>query len=210
MMLVNKIAKEITDHATVNTKCIVAICGAADLGKSFFSKQLVNCLRSDNVTADILPLDSYLLSRTDRAKRQLSGYQPEAYNLKEARKTIIFFQNGKSITYYPYCHAIGKQEKKKKTINPSKFLIIEGLHSMHQSLIDLIDSSIFIFTQDEYLRKIRLEADQSKRKQTTEFSAELEPIEFKKYKDFVEPYKYLCDLQLFLEEKWSYKIEKTT
>ena len=59
---------------------------------------------------------------------------------------------------------------------------IDGLHSMHEKLKNFCKISIFVYTEDEQLRIIRREADITKRKQSSELSKKLEPVEFKKYK----------------------------
>ena len=70
------------------------------------------------------------------------------------------------INHRPYYHKLGEKEKSYKRIESSEILLIEGLFSMDKLLLSYIDFSIFIFTTNEYLKKIRLEADIKKRNYT--------------------------------------------
>jgi uridine kinase len=75
---------------------------------------------------------------------------------------------------------------------------------MNDELVSLINFSIFVCTDDTQLKKIRHQADINKRKQTIEFSKRSSTVEFEKYKQFVEPYKNIANVVLFLKEQWNY------
>ena len=61
-------------------------------------------------------------------------------------------------------------------------------------------------TDDDQLKEIRHKADIEKRKQTIGFSKRNSAVEFEKYKQFVEPYKNLASVVLFLKEQWNYTL----
>ncbi len=175
--------------ANVNRCGAIAVCGAADLGKSYLSKSIVERLKARGVTAGHLPLDSFLMKRSERIKRGISGYQSDAYDVDSVKTMIENFCNGSQLSFAPYNHTTGETANKRITLENSSLLIVDGLHSMHPVLKPYIRFSLFIYTDDDQLRKIRKEADRVKRKQTTDISDALEPLEFERYKQLVEPYK---------------------
>lgn len=78
---------------------------------------------------------------------------------------------------------------------------------MYKMLKPYVLLSLFVYTDDQYLRSVRREAGIIKRKQSAEFSQKVEVKEFKNYKQFVEPYKEQADLHLYLKEKWKYSLK---
>ena len=207
MIYQNKIADLIIEKIDPNSIGIIAICGAADIGKSYISEELTQTLNSKGVITNHLTLDSFLMSRTERIKNEISGYDTEAYDFDSIVQLLKDFKSGKSISFFSYDHATGEKTKKYKKISPCKILIIDGLHSMHEKLKRFCELSIFVYTDDAQLRKIRIDADIAKRNQTPEVSIKLAPVEFKKYKRKVEPYKAQADLLLLLQRKWEYVVE---
>lgn len=185
---------------------MVAICGAADLGKSYLSAQLAETLCLEGIETSHLPLDSFLMNRSDRIKNKISGYQPEAYDVPSMKKIFRQFKAGTPLQFRPYDHTSGKQKAEPVTVDPSQVLLLDGLHSMHPTINADIGLSFFIYTSDDRLREIRRQADLVKRKQTPSISKKLEPLEFQRYKEWVEPYKKKADFLLFLKEKWRYTL----
>ncbi|MDJ0832574.1 MAG: hypothetical protein QNJ69_03570 [Gammaproteobacteria bacterium] len=189
---------------------LVAICGAADLGKSQLSRQLVSALVKSGLNASHITLDSYLMDRSKRNDLDISGYQPEAYDLAKIKSNLYGFLQGTPIECFPYDHAEGKTLPSKITINPCHILFLDGLHSMHQSLKPYISYSIFMHTNDNLLLKIRHKADIEKRKQSVEYSNLKLRDELTAYKLYVEPYMKSADVILEVNEQWQYEIRLTT
>ncbi len=208
MSITDTITKEIQTLANKKPPIVVAVCGAADLGKSFLSEKIVTTLNSSQVgSACYLSLDSFLMPRAERIKLGISGYQPQAYDFNAIENLIIEFKEQKGIAYFPYDHSKGENIKEAVFLDPCNVLILDGLHSMHEKLWSHISFSLFIYTDDNQLRQIRREADLVKRKQSIEFSKRLEPIEFEKYKQYVEPYKNQANCFLKLEKRWVCALE---
>ncbi|MCG8687352.1 MAG: hypothetical protein MI892_20915 [Desulfobacterales bacterium] len=178
MSITDTITKEIQTLAGKKSSIVVAVCGAADLGKSFLSEKIVTTLNSQDVSACYLSLDSFLLPRAERIKLDISGYQPQVYDFNTIENLIIEFKEQKSIAYFPYDHSKGENIKETVFLNPRNVLILDGLHSMYEKLRSHISFSLFIYTDDNQLGQIRREVDLVKRKQSIEFSKKPEPIEF--------------------------------
>jgi len=77
---------------------------------------------------------------------------------------------------------------------------------MHPSFRSYIDISFFVFTEDAKLKKIRKEADLSKRGYTPHYSNEISKKEFDLYKKNIEPYKVKSNDLLFLKSKGEYNL----
>jgi uridine kinase len=187
---------------------IIAVCGAADLGKSYLCQQWVAELAKQGIAAPHLTLDSYLIPRIERTALGISGYDLVAYDLETAKSDLLAWRSGKSIPYREYNHQTGVTEESTRTIEPCSFLFFDGLHVMHEHFKSIPDYSVFIYTSDEQLVKIRQEADLNKRKQTVEFSLKNSLPEFEKYKQNIEPYKSKADQVLELTECWRYRTKE--
>ena len=187
---------------------VVSICGAADIGKSFLSKEISESLNKLNFKVAHLTLDSYLIDREIRKKKGLSGYQLESYDLANALNDLIFLKNGNAIDFYPYDHTMGRPSLIPSRMDASDIVIFDGLHSMHLSFISYIDMTVFLYTKDKFLKAIRREADLVKRNYTIEFSKSTSENEFNLYKANIEPYKNKAEYLIFLESKWNYKMTR--
>lgn len=189
-----------------NRPLIVAICGAADLGKTHLAINLVNSLKNLGTSANHISLDSYLVARSKRIEFGLSGYEVESYDLPAIEKDLVGFVRGLPIEFCEYNHSKGVAEGRKNTIQPCSVLIVDGLHSMHKTFEPLISYSIFVCTDDHQLKHIRHRADITKRMQTIEFSKSNLDSEFEKYKIHVAPYKNKAKIVLTLNKKWQYSL----
>jgi uridine kinase len=205
--LARVISAQISEHD--GSPILVAICGAADLGKTHLSMQLVNELVKTGISAGHLTLDSYLMDRTHRTALGISGYQPEAYDLPMIKSDLLVFLSGSSIEYFPYDHAKGKVLSLAVTISSCQVLFVDGLHSLHENLKPHINYSVFICTNDDLLLKIRHRADIEKRRQSIEFSKLNLNKEISAYKLYVEPYMCSADVVYELKEQWQYELKST-
>lgn len=183
---------------------IIAVCGAADLGKSYLSKQLATELTMRGLSAAHLEIDSYLIPRAKRLEIGISGYDINAYDLQALRNHLLAFLKGASFEFNEYDHSSGIANGSLVKVCESDYLILDGLHSMHSSFNDLIYYSIFIYTSDQLLKEIRHQADITKRKQSVKQSLAHLEIEFNLYKKHVEPNKYKADKLIELSKKWLY------
>ena len=202
-----RLVDQVLSHIDVSKPSVVAVCGAADLGKSYLSQKILDELLMRGVSVGLLTLDSYLVERAERVRRGLSGYQIESYNQAGLIDALNSFKDQKSIDYFPYDHTMGKACGDQVTIAPCSVLIVDGLHSLHENVYGLIDFSIFIYTDDESLKKIRFDADLTKRGLTVEQANSHSESEFLLYKSMIDPYKSKADLRLYLVEKWRYLLD---
>ncbi len=207
MELIKELSKIIAGLEIENKHSVVAICGAADLGKTHLATNLVNSLRKIGISANHITLDSYLMARNKRIESGVSGYDVEAYDLAAIEKDLYNFVKGLPIKICTYDHAKGIAEGPKKTILPCSVLFFDGLHAMHERFESLIKYSIFVCTNDDQLQKIRHRSDIKKRKQTIEFSKNNLASELQKYKIHVAPYKDRANVVLTLIKEWQYNLK---
>ncbi len=204
MKLSEKLVEVITNLKSANEQKIIAICGGADLGKTHLSNKLLAELANRNLSAAHLTMDSYLIPREKRKALGISGYQLDAYDIDSLKCDLDRFLNGQPFDFNEYDHERGVANGSKNTIGPCSYLLLDGLHSMSETLWELIDYSIFIYTNDKQLNEIRHQADITKRKQSVEFSLDHLELELQRYKMNVEPYKHKADTVLELVNKWQY------
>ena len=207
MELIEELSKIIAGFGIENKRFIVAICGAADLGKTHLATHLVNSLMKLGISANHITLDSYLMPRIKRIESGVSGYEVEAYDLAAIENDLYKFVQGFPIELGAYDHLKGIAEEPNKTILPCSVLFVDGLHAMHERFESLISYSIFVCTNDDQLQDIRHRADIIKRKQTSAFSKLNLASELQKYKMHVAPYKDRANVVLTLIKEWHYSLK---
>ena len=205
-LIIDQLTSAILAKRNSKTTTVVAICGAADLGKSYLSKAISESLSQHGITANHFSLDAFLLDRQTRLNKKLSGYNIEAYNINAALEDLNDIKEGKSIVVYPYDHHLGTTSSLPVQMHASAILIFDGLHAMHRTFTPLIDISFFIYTDDEQLVQIRKEADLAKRNYTEAFSNQISEQEFILYYQNITLYKDQADYLIFLHSKWNYKL----
>lgn len=186
---------------------LIAICGAADLGKSHLCNEWVEELSRQKKTAAHLTLDSYLIPRAERQALGISGYHIQAYGLHSIKMDLKSLQNGYAIKINGYDHQSGRAIGVTKVIDPYSVILIDGVHAMHSDIISYMDLSIFVHTSDSQLQQIRHEADQTKRNQSMLHSLGQADIELQRYKTNIAPYQHQADCTLELQTKWRYLLK---
>ncbi len=207
MELIEELSKIIAGFGIENKRLVVAICGAADLGKTHLATNLVNYLEKLSVSANHITLDSYLMPRNKRIESGVSGYEVEAYDIAAIENDLTKFVQGFPIELCTYDHSRGIADGPKKIILPCSVLLVDGLHSMHERFEALISYSIFVCTNEDQLQKIRHRADIIKRKQTSAFSKLNLTSELQKYRMHVAPYKKRANVVLTLIKEWQYSLK---
>lgn len=200
------LANKISAIAKQQKTTIIAVCGAADLGKSYLAQNTASHLQTKNISCNHLPLDAFLINRAQRLEQGLSGYQAESYDIPSALQALEQHRNKQTINYAPYQHETGCKSPVLTPLLASPVLILDGLQSMHQCFRPYIHFSIFIETTDDYLKKLRFEADTDKRKLGIQAAQNNIEPEFSHYQRSVAHYKKEADCLIFLEKKWHYRL----
>ena len=188
----------------------ISICGAAATGKSTLAKTLAKYLEANkkNITVNILPLDAFMFDRTDRAKYNLTGYDPKAHYIDKVVGCIDNLRQGKVITYKPYSHLTGHYSNRNAKLQPSDIIIFEGIHSFHKNILVKVDCAIFIDGEKEVLKELRFNADVHERKYRPSDAFHHSEPEYKNFEKFILPYRKAADMVIKVQLNWQYSIPK--
>ncbi len=100
MELYKKLSKIIFSLEGESKSLILAICGAADLGKTYLAKNLMDYLNKIGKSANHITLDSYLMPRDKRIQLGVSGYEFEAYDFVGIQNDLVRFIRGLPIVIF--------------------------------------------------------------------------------------------------------------
>jgi len=127
----------------------VAIAGGSASGKSHLARLLCEMY---NGHASHLPLDDYYLNESERPEHLGDNYDhPACFDFPLLAEHLHLLKAGKSIEK-PIYHYTGKREGY-ELFFPQPLIVLEGLYSLHESLLSRLDLKIFI----EAPEKVRLE-----------------------------------------------------
>ena len=186
----NKEAFGIVENAVRKLKkespLVIGITGAGGAGKTTFGNNLVRYYGEKNCVS--IDLDDYLISRDERGKLELTGYDPRANKLSDERRDIEDLICRKTISKPRYDHSTGKILQN-ETITPRELVIIEGVTTLYEELRELNDISFFMDAMEETQIKSRIERDVKTRGYTYEEAMILFETLKPSYKRFIEPTK---------------------
>lgn len=205
---INDISSLILQKYSLTSKLtLVGISGAAALGKSSLALALKNnILFTTEKDVEILPTDAFLLNRKERHSKKISGYNPNATNILELYKCVKDLLRGKNVSFYPYDHGTGNFLEHLVTLKPSDILIIDGIHSLHSRLRDLISLKIFLNTNREIAIKLRSTIDSSQRGYSKHSALSAAYLEQNNYDLYVHPYSEFADVIVQVHDNWIYEI----
>jgi len=111
---------------------ILAVSGGSGCGKTLFTKLLVKRLPKSAV----LPLDSYYKDRPDNIPPEEYDFDiPQAFDFDLYQEHLDRLISGKSIKMPHFGYESGKRKTSFSEIDPSEYLIIEGLHVLLHSRV---------------------------------------------------------------------------
>lgn len=178
--------KYIAERLTNLDRASIGITGAGGAGKSTLAINLMNYFGRDNSVA--IDLDDYLISRSERGRLGLTGYQPGANKLSLARQQILALKSGNSIQKPIYDHATGNNIEI-ELVEPRSLLIFEGITTLYPELDDLYDLSIFLNALEETQIQSRIMRDVNKRGYSLEEALALHENLKPHYQKYIEPTK---------------------
>ncbi len=190
-------------------KYFISISGAAGLGKSKFTNDVCKelCKRNGNRYAKSLPLDSFMKNRVERVYDNISGYDIKANDIEEARNAIHRLRKGESVEFTPYNHVTGTHDNPIK-LQPSKIVFLDGIHSLHPSIVPEIDYGLFLSAIPEDAKELRFVADVLDRCYVIHDAFAHADQEYKAFEKHVLPYIRLADAVIQTESYWRYQIIK--
>lgn len=141
--------------------CVYAIAGPSGVGKSTVSKILAACLGYSDTTI-ISSDDSHKWPRGDENWKFFTHLNPDSNNLEQELRHIGLLKAGKKIERKLYDHTTGHHTAP-VSIEPTKNIIYEGLHTMYGTLSSLSDVSFYIDVEDVLKREWKILRDSKKR-----------------------------------------------
>lgn len=172
---------------------LFGISGAGGAGKTTFAGNLTKFLGIKNSLA--IDLDDYLISREERSKLEITGYNPRANKLALARANFTDLIGNKAIRKPRYDHSTGKVLSD-ENVNPNKIVIVEGVTTLYPELREIYDISFFLDASDETQIKSRITRDVAERGYTLDEALELFKATKPDYQRFIEPTKEFADIVL--------------
>jgi phosphoribulokinase len=170
---------------------VIGITGAGGAGKTTFGRNIEAYFGREN--CESIDLDDYLLSRTERGRLEVTGYNPRANKLALAKENIFNLKQGKSAKKPRYSHSNGTILSD-ETINPKNLIIIEGVTTLYSELVNLNDISFFLDATKETQIQSRLKRDVETRGYTKEEALALFETIRPDYERFIEPTKKLASV----------------
>lgn len=170
---------------------LVGIAGAGGAGKTTYANNLCKFIGAENALA--IDLDDYLISRKDRGKLEITGYNPDANKLHLARQHLETLACGKAIRKPTYDHRTGELGPE-QDVKPKRIVIFEGVTTLYPELRELYDCSFFLDAPDETQIKSRITRDVKERGYTLEEALKLFHAVQPDYRRFVEPTKAFADI----------------
>lgn len=207
-LVANKIVSNIIKLLPSNKRpLLVCITGSGAIGKSTFSNLIAECLHSrykKKYSIQILPTDSYQLSRAERIKRNIIGFDPRSHNLDRLRSDVEKLLNNKKIEVKPYDHTTGKHYPK-RTIKSSDILILEGVYSFYPTIAPLCPKlKYYIYANKSQAKELKFIADFTERDYDIQKAFRHSEAEYEAYEFHILPFLKLADNVILVDEYWKY------
>ena len=178
------ILEELVNKHKKKEPLVIGITGAGGAGKTTFAGNIVLFYGSENCLS--IDLDDYLISRAERGKQGLTGYNPKANNLVLARQNISDLISRKEIKKPKYNHTNGTMSES-ELIKPKPLIIIEGVTTLYDELKDLNDLSFYLDAPETTQIQSRIKRDVDTRGYTLKEALTLIESVRPDYKKFIEP-----------------------
>ena len=107
MQYLDTLTASLIDRYQQGITLFVAVCGAADLGKTTLCNNLIGRFGAEQITADRLSMDSYLIPRNSRSTLGISGYDLGAYEWERLFYDLSLLQQGTFVLIQEYDHHAG-------------------------------------------------------------------------------------------------------
>lgn len=170
---------------------VIGISGAGGAGKTTFATNLTKFIGEELSLA--IDLDDYLVSREERGKLEVTGYNPNANKLSLARSNLEYLKARKTAMKPRYDHTSGKVLPSEE-VKPHEVIIVEGVTTLYPELKELYNLSFFLDASDETQIKSRITRDVKERGYTLEEAIALFKAVQPDYQRYIEPTKSFADI----------------
>ncbi|MGH3773498.1 MAG: phosphoribulokinase [Pseudonocardiaceae bacterium] len=174
---------------------MLAIAGDSAAGKTTLTKGLVDALGADRITS--LCVDDYhRYDRTERKGLPFTALHPDCNYVQIMEQHLQLLATGQPVLKPIYDHHTG-QLTRPELIEPTEFVIVEGLLPLHTRLAQAcFDISVYLDPPEHIRRDWKVTRDVTKRGYTPEqVLAELDKREFES-EAFIRPQRSAADIEV--------------
>lgn len=211
MMLTDTLAAQVL--ARYSTKphpsFFVAICGWADTGKSTLAGGLCASLARLGLGADWLSTDAFLRNRSERNALGLTGYNDLSIDARAMQDAVAGILSRRDFTYVPYDNRTGLRAETPRTLSVQPVVVIEGIHAFHPAIASALDLRVFIDSDEDTLRTMRVRANIAKRGMSVADAHARIDGELDDYRAFTLPLKAQADITVRVNMNFQYTVHPT-
>jgi uridine kinase len=211
-LAIKYIIEHIKSEYKKNKPYVVAISGAAGLGKTTLSRYLQNaCEQEFHICPSVLSLDGYMLNRNKLLSKGISGYCKEAHDIDKMKRDIITLIHDKqSVSVSRFHHSTGVHSGK-VIVEPSNILILDGVMAFCEEIDDFVDLRIFLEAKDKWTNmSLRFLVNLEQRGRSVSEAKDSAKREFIHYVRHLEKYRSEADFILIVDNNWNMEIASWT
>ena len=121
---------EITRLVTESNSKIVGVTGRISIGKSTFARALVDALRREGRTVQMISTDDFLYSDKELEEKTIKDPRgfPKTYDSASYEEFLTAVKKGDEATHRVYSHEIYDITDEKRTFCPQDITILEGVN----------------------------------------------------------------------------------
>jgi uridine kinase len=188
---------------------IIAIGGWAGTGKSTISRRICEAIQAHGLTSNCLSTDSFLVERTLRKARGVTGYNPSSSDNIGMKSAIVAISRGASFEYQVYDSETGRPSGPFKVFDAADVVLIEGVRSFDSMIQPFVDLSLAICASTDDMFSLRITANLEKcRLDMTEATRWLE-LERQEFDQFVAPNIARADIVVCVDAEYEYSLHQS-
>lgn len=195
-------------HSTTRHTTFVAISGAAGLGKTTLGNEIKAALsaRANALSIGLLQADAYMLPRSERILRDLSGYDPKANDIDAMIKDLDTLDEGGSISYLPYDHTTGTHKVDRVSLPRSDIVLVDGIHSFHPRALRRMKLKLFLYATPADGKELRFMVDLFERSYTAHTAFQHAEQEYSSFETHILHYVKFADHVVQIDNYWKYHL----
>ena len=176
---------------------LIGIAGGTGSGKTSIAKKLLEEYGNGDVV--VIEQDAYYraISNITMEDRHLQNFDhPDAIDIELFNQQLISLIKGQIVEVPIYDFSTHSRLKDTKTVHPHRVIIVEGILTLHYTILrELMDIKVFVDTPNDIRFIRRISRDIDKRNRTVEsvidqYLKTVRPM----HEQFVEPSKYFADI----------------
>ena len=176
---------------------LIGIAGGTGSGKTSIAKKLLEEYGNGDVV--VIEQDAYYrdISNIPMEDRHLHNFDhPDAIDIEFFNQQLISLIKGQIVEVPIYDFSTHSRLKGTKTVHPHRVIIVEGILTLHYTILrELMDIKVFVDTPNDIRFIRRISRDIDKRNRTVEsvidqYLKTVRPM----HEQFVEPSKYFADI----------------